>query len=88
MTGQKQSKASSCFGYINPVAFLQPKPHAVVYNPGTNVVKVQTDNKVHHGMSAKPEPTKYSILTVQTTVGLSSWAHALSNKAITTVNCT
>ncbi|KAK8138126.1 hypothetical protein PG984_001506 [Apiospora sp. TS-2023a] len=45
MTGQERARATSCFGCINPITFLLPKPHALVYDSGTNVVKVQTDKK-------------------------------------------
>ncbi|KAK8088571.1 hypothetical protein PG997_003532 [Apiospora hydei] len=48
MNGHGRSRASSCFSHIILVSFLRPKPHALVYNSGTNVVKVQTDKKVQH----------------------------------------
>ncbi|KAK6865492.1 hypothetical protein PG995_002020 [Apiospora arundinis] len=48
MSEQEKSKVSACFLYINPVSLLRPKPHAVVYNPHTNVVKVKTDKQVQH----------------------------------------
>ncbi|KAK8055781.1 hypothetical protein PG993_001008 [Apiospora rasikravindrae] len=48
MNGHERSRTSSGFSYIILVSFLRPKPHALVYDSGTNVVKVQTDKKVQH----------------------------------------